>query len=161
MLRASLRTDASKPSSPIAGTVAQHALYAHEMNRVLAQRALVAFGLLAFALPTPVRAETLNLVCTETDTTGWVSGSCAPNCSTVALAIDITQGIAAIPQTLGDAGSYKATVTESSVTWASEHDDFELSRYTGILRQTPDPKHGEEMIAMGYNWKCSPTERQF
>ncbi|MGA7201544.1 MAG: hypothetical protein WBX26_06930 [Candidatus Cybelea sp.] len=77
--------------------------------------------------------------------------------------IDMTQGTVTIAggPVMDDPGSYGASIAESTITWASEHYDFVLSRYTGVLQQTADPKHGEEMFAGGLDWECSPAQREF
>lgn len=141
-------------------------LLGNSRNRVARSRSLcgtaLVFVIFAIAWPTLASAETLTLVCTETALNWLAVTPCAPNCPTVAVEIDMTQGTATIPATMGrDPGSYRASIAESTITWASEHYDFELGRYTGVLHQTADPKHGEEMFAGGVDWKCSTAQRQF
>jgi hypothetical protein len=124
----------------------------------------VAWLICAIAWPAFARADVLNLACTQVSSTipGFSYVRCSGDCKTFTVEIDMSGGIATVSASTAetDPGSYQATITDSTITWSSEHYDVELSRYTGILDEKADPKHGQ-MLNVLYDWKCSSVQRQF
>jgi len=115
--------------------------------------------------PGVASADILNLACTQVSSTipGAIYERCSEDCNTFTVAIDMSGSIATVSASIAktyDSGSYQATITDSTITWRSEHYDVELSRYTGVLHEKADPKHGQ-MVDVLYDWKCNPAQRQF
>jgi hypothetical protein len=112
--------------------------------------------------PELARADVLNLACSEVSVDFMGISPCTTDCPTVTLAIDMTQKTVVVPPSnAGGDGSYGVTITDSTIDWDSEHDHWQLNRYTAMLRESADPKHGEQMVAANFNWKCSPCRDSF
>lgn len=126
-------------------------------------RGLVAvIALLSWGLPAVAKADVINLTCVQLDMTLITVVACTEACPTIDLRIDTAQEIVkATPSTGTDSGSFAALITDSSIDWDSEFWHYQVSRYSGLLRMSADPKHGERMLNAVYDYRCSAVQRQF
>jgi hypothetical protein len=117
---------------------------------------------IAALLTAPVRAEVINLACTESDMTFMGVSPCDAPCPIIQLSIDTTSGTVQVPQNkLLAQGTFPATVTDATIVWDSELFHYQLNRYTALLQGSADPKHGERMLAVTYDFKCARVQQQF
>jgi hypothetical protein len=88
--------------------------------------------------------------------------TCTDACPTIDLRVDTAQQAVNVTASTGtDNGSFAAAITDSSINWDSEFWHYQVSRYSGLMRMSADPKHGEKMLDAVYDYKCSAAQRQF